>query len=262
MDKVRLERQGGVAVIVLNRPQSANSLDLEMAQDFCGVVDQCADSTVRAVVVTGAGKNFCFGGDLRAMAASGADRQDSLRRLTDSLHSGIAAVVRLRKPVLAAVNGTAAGAGIGLMAMADLAFCSNTSKFKLAYCGVGLTPDAGASFLLPRLIGPRRTLELLYLNRALSGEEALSWGLVNAVYPEERVLEKTLEIAQMLAAGPVEAFATSKRLVGQALAGFETQLAWEGEAVASQSVSAEGSEGIAAFLEKRAAQFGGTESPE
>jgi 2-(1,2-epoxy-1,2-dihydrophenyl)acetyl-CoA isomerase len=254
-DIVKFERRGAVAIITLNRADQANSLDLPMAQEFFAAAAKCGDPAVRAVVLTGAGRNFCFGGDLRSMAVNGVVKREYLRELTHFLHAGISLLVRMSAPLLAAVNGTAAGAGIGLMAMADLAYCGSSSKFKLAYSGVGLTPDAGASFLLPHAIGARRTMELLLLNRTLTAAEALTWGLVNGIHEDAEVFDATLVIAERIAAGPAEAFGRTKQLVGQALSGLESQLALESEAVATQAQSAEGREGIAAFLAKRAPVF-------
>jgi 2-(1,2-epoxy-1,2-dihydrophenyl)acetyl-CoA isomerase len=254
-DTVKMERRGAVAIVTLNRPENANSLDLAMAKDFCAVAGACGDPGVRAVMLTGAGRNFCFGGDLRAMAVNGSVQQEYLRELTQYLHAGISLFVRMSAPVIAAVNGTTAGAGIGLMAMADLAYCGSRSKFKLAYSGVGLTPDAGASFLLPRAIGTRRTMELLLLNRTFSAEEALTWGLVNGIHEDSVLLAETFAIAERVAAGPAEAFGRSKQLVGNTLAGLESQLAMESGTVAAQAGSAEGREGIAAFLGKRQPVF-------
>src|SRR6202007_469767 len=130
-----------------------------------------ANAAVRAVVLSGAGQNFCFGGDLRAIGARDAAADGYIRELPTYLHAAISHFVRMDPPVIAAVNGTAAGAGVGLVAMADLAVCGQSSKFSLAYPGVGLTPDAGTSFLLPRTIGIKRTMELMLLNRALSAAE-------------------------------------------------------------------------------------------
>src|SRR6202000_735316 len=131
------------------------------------------------VVLTGAGRNFCFGGDLRSMIEKGETLESYLRELTTTLHRAIAEFVLMDSPVIAAVNGTAAGAGVGLVAMADIAVCGESARFATAYRGVALTPDAGVSFLLPRAIGMKRALELLLLNRVLSASEASSWGLVS-----------------------------------------------------------------------------------
>ena len=163
----------------------------------------CARNTaVRAVVLTGAGRNFCFGGDLRAMASRDTGGDDYMRELTTYLHAAISHFVRMDAPVIAAVNGTAAGAGVGLAAMADLALCGTSSKFNLAYTKAGLTPDAGTSFLLPRTIGVKRAMELLLHNRTLSAEEALDWGLVNEVVADDgSCVARALELAEQLARG-------------------------------------------------------------
>jgi 2-(1,2-epoxy-1,2-dihydrophenyl)acetyl-CoA isomerase len=157
--------------------------------------------------------------------------------------------------VVAAVNGTAAGAGVGLMAMADLAVCARSSKFNLAYTNAGLTPDAGTTFLLPRMLGIKRTMELLLLNRTLTAAEALSWGLVNEVAADEALLERALQIAEQLAQGASQAYGATKRLIAHSLGGIESQMVLESETIARHAVGPEGSEGISAFLEKRRPQF-------
>src|SRR5262249_16805358 len=173
-----------------------------MAMDLLAAAMTCARSAaVRAVVLTGAGSHFCFGGDLRAMASRDTAGDDYIRELTTYLHAAISHFMRMDAPVLAAVNGTAAGAGGGLVAMADLAVCGRSAKFNLAYTRAGLTPDAGTSFLLPRTLGVKRTMELLLLNRSLPAAEALAWGLVNEVVEDEQLLSRGLEVAEGLAHG-------------------------------------------------------------
>jgi 2-(1,2-epoxy-1,2-dihydrophenyl)acetyl-CoA isomerase len=249
---VQVETRGAVALVTLNRPDSANTFNLEMGMDLLAAAMTCGrNPAVRAVVLTGAGRQFCFGGDLRAMVAKGDTADAYLRDLTGYLHLAISHFVRMDAPVVAAVNGTAAGGGVGLVAMADLAVCGRSSKISLAYTGVGLTPDGGTSFMVPRTIGVKRTMELLLLNRALTSNEALEWGLVNSVVDDSQVLEEAFRIAERLAAGPTHAFGKTKRLVAASLAGFESQMVLESETIASQAVSAEGAEGIAAFVEKR-----------
>jgi 2-(1,2-epoxy-1,2-dihydrophenyl)acetyl-CoA isomerase len=158
-------------------------------------------------------------------------------------------------PVIAAVNGTAAGAGVGLAAMADLALCGRSSKFNLAYTQAGLTPDAGTTFLLPRMLGLKRTMELLLLNRALPAEEALSWGLVNEVVADEQLLARALEVAEKLASGASAAFGATKRLIAHSLGALESQMVLESETIARHAVDEEGMEGVSAFLEKRTPHF-------
>lgn len=255
-DTVLVEIRGEVAVLTLNRPESANTLDLDMGRDLLTAALRCgADPAVRAVVLTGAGKNFCFGGDLRGMVSGGTPVEPYLRELTAHLHAAISQFMRMDAPVIAAINGTAAGAGVGLVAMADLAIAGEASKISLAYTGVGLTPDGGTSFLLPRAVGAKRASELILTNRALSSTEALEWGLVNQVVADSEVLDAALKLAGKLAAGPKGAFGKAKRLLGASLGALEQQMALEGETIAVQAATAEGGEGIAAFLGKRKPQY-------
>jgi 2-(1,2-epoxy-1,2-dihydrophenyl)acetyl-CoA isomerase len=254
---VQVETRGPVALVTLNRPDSANTIDLQMAMDLLAAAMTCSrNHAVRAVVLTGTGRNFCFGGDLHAIASEGVDG-GYLRELTGYLHSAISHFVRMDPPVIAAVNGTAAGAGVGLAAMADLVVCGKSSKFNLAYTNVGLTPDGGTSFFLPRVIGARRTLELFLLNRPLPAKQALDWGLVNEVVEDGELLGRALEIAGLLASGATGAFGQTKRLVAQALGTLESQMTLESETIASQAASVDGIEGIRAFLEKRKPDFSG-----
>jgi 2-(1,2-epoxy-1,2-dihydrophenyl)acetyl-CoA isomerase len=255
---VDFETRGAVALVTLNRPQSNNTISLQMAMDLLAAAMTCARNTaVRAVVLSGAGRHFSFGGDLHGMASRERSGSDYVRELTTYLHAAISQFVRMDAPVVAAVNGTAAGAGVGLVAMADLALCGHSSKFNLAYTNVGLTPDAGTTFLLPRIVGARRATELLLLNRGLSAAEALSWGLVNEVVTDEQLPARALQIAEQLARGATRALGATKRLIAHSLGAFESQMVLESETIATHAVSAEGSEGIAAFLEKRKPRFPG-----
>jgi 2-(1,2-epoxy-1,2-dihydrophenyl)acetyl-CoA isomerase len=253
---VQVETRGAVALVTLNRPDNGNALNLQMAMDLLAAAMTCArNAAVRAVVLTGAGRNFCFGGDLRAMASRDAAGDDYIRELTTYLHAAISHFVRMDAPVVAAVNGTAAGAGVGLVAMADLAVCARTSKFNLAYTNAGLTPDAGTTFLLPRTLGLKRTMELLLLNRALPATDALAWGLVNEVIADEGLLARALEIAERLAQGASGAIGATKRLIAHSLGALESQMVLESETIARHATGGEGTEGIRAFLEKRQPQF-------
>lgn len=253
---VSVELRGRVGVVTLNRPDNANVLNLAMGRELLEAAIACGKHPeVRAVVLTGAGKHFCFGGDLRGMMAEGAAVDAYLRELTSFLHQAISHFVRMDAPVIAAVNGTAAGAGVGLVAMADLAICARSAKFSLAYTGVALTPDGSTSFFLPRLIGSKRAMELILTNRPLTADEALSWGLVNRVVEDSACLEESMRLADSLAAGPVRAFGKAKRLVAGASGALEAHLVLESETIAQQAISSEGQEGIRAFLEKRKAQY-------
>jgi 2-(1,2-epoxy-1,2-dihydrophenyl)acetyl-CoA isomerase len=250
-----LEVKDHVAHLVLARPEAANTIDLQFGREFLAAAFAIEAAAARAVVLTGQGKNFCFGGDLKRMVASGGDVSAYLSELTTNLHAGMAHLARLNAPVIAAVNGTAAGAGLGLVLMADLAIAARSAKFASAYTGVGLTPDAGVSFLLPRAVGSKRAMQLLLLNRVLDAPTALEWGLVNEVVDDARLLETATALASQLAAGPVGAFGAVKRLLADSQPGLEAQLGREGRSIAARGISAEGREGISAFLEKRAARY-------
>jgi 2-(1,2-epoxy-1,2-dihydrophenyl)acetyl-CoA isomerase len=253
---VQVETRGAVALVTLNRPDSGNALNLQMAMDLLAASMTCArNSAVRAVVLSGAGREFSFGGDLRAVATHDVSSEDYIRELTTYLHAAISNFVRMDAPVIAAVNGTAAGAGVGLVAMADLAVCARSARFNLAYTNVGLTPDAGTSFLLPRILGVKRTMELLLLNRTLSAQEALGWGLVNEVTADEQLLTRALEMAEQLARGASRAYGATKRLIAHSLGALEAQMVLESETIAAHAVGAEGTEGVSAFLDKRRPQF-------
>jgi 2-(1,2-epoxy-1,2-dihydrophenyl)acetyl-CoA isomerase len=255
-ETLSVARDGAVAVITLDRPDAGNSLNMAMAEDLLEVgLELEGDPGVRCVVITGTGKVFCFGGDLKAMS-----EQDNLpgflNALTAKLHAAISVFNRMKPPVIAAVNGAAAGAGVGLLAMADLALAAQGVKITLAYTGVALTPDGSTTYFLPRLLGRRRAMELMLTNRGLSAEEACDWGLVNRVVPGSELLEESMNLARGLAAGPTGAFGATKRLLlSSDDSSLETQMALEGRTIAAQGGSAEGREGVGAFLEKRSPDY-------
>lgn len=253
---LRLDLRDGVAHLTMTRPEAANTMNLEFGREFLAAAAAIeSDARVRAVVLCGAGRNFCFGGDLRGMVASAADLGAYLTELTGALHAGLFKLARMDAPLIAAVTGTAAGAGLGLVLAADLAIAGRGAKFTAAYSGVALTPDAGCTFLLPRAVGCKRAMELFLTNRILSAEEALDWGLVNQVVEDEEVAAGAAALAARLAAGPTGAFGCIKRLMLESLTGLEAQLALESRTIAARGAGAEGREGIAAFLEKRAPRY-------
>ena len=253
---VLVEVHDRVATVTLSRPEAGNALDLDVGRDLLAAALRCeGDPEVRAVVVTGAGKHFCFGGDLRGMVGQGERVGAYLNELTTCIHAAISAFTRMRAPVIAAVNGTAAGGGIGLVCMTDLAIAGRSSRFTLSYTGVGLAPDCSTSFLLPRIVGRRRAMELFLTNRILSAEEALGWGLVNQVVDDAEVLPQAQALAARFAAGPTESYAAVKRLMDSADPGLEAQMAVEGRAIAAQAQHPHGAEGVHAFLEKRKASY-------
>ena len=253
---LHLEIRDHVAHLTMVRPEAANTMNLQFGREFLAAAFAIqAAPGVRAVLLTGEGKNFCFGGDLKDMVDSGNDVTAYLAELTTNLHAGMAHLARLDAPVIAAVNGAAAGAGLGLVLAADLAIAARSAKFAPAYTGVGLTPDAGCTFLLPRAVGYKRAMELLLTNRVLDAQQALDWGIVNQVVEDDRLAASAAALAERLAAGPTGAYGAVKRLLAEAEPGFEAQLGRESRSISARGASAEGREGIAAFLDKRRPRF-------
>ena len=259
-ESILLDVDGPVARITLNRPESANCLTLPMSREFMQAAIRCdEDPAIRAIVLTGAGNLFCAGGDLKSFAEMGDGIGAALKEMTAYLHAGISRLARTAAPVVTAVNGTAAGAGMSLAVAGDLAIASENAKFAMAYTAAGLSPDGSSSYFLPRLIGMRRTQELMLTNRRLSAQEALEWGLVSRLAPEGEVLKQAEELARQLADGPTLAFGVVKRLLATSFSeSLETQMEFEATGIAGSSMTDDGQEGIRAFLEKRAPSFRGS----
>ena len=247
----------GVGLVTLNRPQAANAMSPQMAKDLHAVALQIeGDSDVRAVVITGAGKMFCAGGDLGAFAEAGDDARRLLLQMTGDLHLSISRLARHRTPVIAAVNGTAAGGGLSLAMSADLVLSAEEAVFTMAYAGAGLSPDGSSTYFLPRKVGDSRARELMLTNRVLSAQEALDWGMVNRIYAANELQEAALNLAGELANGPTQAYGQVKSLLNATFDnGLETQMELEARGIAAMVASQDGKEGIAAFLEKRAPKF-------
>jgi 2-(1,2-epoxy-1,2-dihydrophenyl)acetyl-CoA isomerase len=256
---IALERRDGVATLTLNRPNAANSIDLALARELMEAAIVCDDDPeTRAVILTGAGTMFSAGGDLRSFRDAGAGISSRLKELTAYLHAAISRLVRMDAPVIAAVNGMAAGAGFSLALAADLAIASETAGFVMAYTNAGLVPDGSSTYFFPRRIGDRRTRELMLTNRRLSAAEALDWGLVNQVVPAGQLMPTATALARTLAGGPTRAFGAVKALLNGAFEnGLETQMELEARAIAAASIGPDGQEGIRAFLEKRKPEFTG-----
>ena len=258
-DPVRCELDGPVARVTLQRPDAANAIDLALARALHAAALRCdEDRAVRVVLLLAEGKMFCGGGDLVSFEQAGSGRSALIKEITTYLHAAVALFARMRAPVVAAVNGAAAGAGLALVAAADLALASDQAKFTLAYTRAGLTPDGSSTWFLPRLLGARRTLELMLTNRVLSAEEAAAWGLVNRVVPAASLRAEAEGLARELAAGATEAFGATKRLLLlSGSQGLESQMELEARAIADAARSADATEGIAAFLAKRPPSFAG-----
>jgi len=254
---VLFERVGDVGRIVLNRPDAMNAMNMALMKDLRGAAERCAEESVRAVVVTGKGRAFSAGGDLGAFADAD-DTSALLKAMTVELHAAEVLLANLDAPVIAAVNGTAAGAGLSLACSCDYVLASEKAKFTLAYTGAGLAPDGGSTFYLPRLIGLRRTQELMLTNRVLTADEALDWQLINQVVAADSLDDEAMKLATRLAAGASRAFGAVKRtLLASAGRDLEAQLELEGDSISASAGTADGAEGIRAFLEKRKPEFTG-----
>lgn len=256
---LRLEHDAALAIITLNRPEQANGIDMAMGRELMLAAIACDENpAVRAVLLTGSGRFFSAGGDLKSFAAMGPQIGAGIKELTTYLHAAISRLLRMEKPVLVAVNGMAAGAGFSLALCGDVVLAAHSARFALAYTAAGLSPDGGATWMLPRLIGLQRSRELMLLNRRLSAEEALAWGLVTRVVDDATLTDEALVLARQLAAGPGRAYGQVKQLLaGSFEHGLEAQMELEARAIAALSQSVDGQEGIQAFLDKRPAVFRG-----
>jgi 2-(1,2-epoxy-1,2-dihydrophenyl)acetyl-CoA isomerase len=256
---VLLDVRDGVAHLTLNRPDDANGIDGSLAHDLlAAVVGIATDPTVRAVLLSGNGPRFCGGGDVKSFAAAGDGLTREMRGILPDLHSAISLLVRGDAPVVAAVHGSAAGAGLGLTCASDLVVAGESTKFVMAYTAVGLTPDGSSSWFLPRIVGLKRALELTLTNRVLTAHEALDLGIVTRVVPDAEVHDEALLLATQLASGPTLALGTAKRLLHTSLEDtFETHLAREADGIVRATTTQDAREGIAAFVDKRAAAFRG-----
>ena len=258
-NSVIFEIENGVGLLRLNRPEEGNAITMEMAREILDVCARCdEDPEVRSLVLTGNGKMFCVGGDMRAFAAQGETVSRYMKEITQTLHAAISRLNWMDAPVVGAINGTAAGGGFSLALTTDIAIAAESAKFTMAYTKVGLVPDASSSYFLTRMVGLRRAKEMALLNPVLSARQALEWGLINSVVPDDHVLPTALEIAHRWAKGPTRSLAETKRLIlSGATESLESQMERESRTIAAMSGSADGREGIAAFVAKRPPTFQG-----
>jgi 2-(1,2-epoxy-1,2-dihydrophenyl)acetyl-CoA isomerase len=261
MDTILLDKQGGVATLTLNRPDVLNALNRQMALDLDeAVTDLTRDETVRAVVLRGAGRGFMAGGDVATFHQNMDAIDKTITDLIGIFHKSVEAIAAMPKPVIAAVHGPAAGAGVSMSLNADYTIAADNAKFTMAYIWLGTNPDGGSTYLLPRLIGRRKALELAMLSDTLDAEAALDLGLVNRVVPADDLEAETMALAERLAAGPTRAFAQTKALINQSFeaASFADQLAAERDAFLRCAGTDDFREGVAAFVEKRKPDFNGS----
>lgn len=269
-----MTRDGAVGVITIDRPERFNSLDVRTAQDFRKAGLQYArDEDVRCVVIRGVEGIFCSGADLKYIRGQGEAEDfaylrpgdagaesgfgESFKQILEYLHSTISEIKRAAKPFIAAVDGVAAAGGFGIAMACDLVFASERATFEWAYHKTGLTGAESSTFFLPRLVGLRKALELVFLNPRLGAHDAKAMGLVNAVFPSETFDAEVMDIAQRLAAGPTEAYGIAKTLIHQAsgVDQLDYHLDEELRNLARIADGGDFAEGLASFFEKRAPQF-------
>jgi 2-(1,2-epoxy-1,2-dihydrophenyl)acetyl-CoA isomerase len=255
MAVVETSRDGGVLTITLNRPDVLNALNAEVHSGLHSALQDASAAEIRAVVITGAGRGFCVGQDLTEFREAPGDIR---QRLESTYHPNIRAIRELEKPVIAAVNGAAAGAGLSFACACDIRIAADTATFIPAFINIGLIPDSSGTYFVTRILGPARTFEWFVTSRRLTAAEAHAWGLVLEVVETEALQSRVAEIAGELAAAPTRAIGMTKRLVDHAwTATLNEQLEREAESQAAATQTEDFREGVAAFLEKRAPNFRG-----
>ncbi len=257
---VLLDVAEGVATVRLNRPDQGNAIDAVMASDLEEAVLKIAETPdVRAVLIAGNGPNFTVGGDLALFAGlRHSQLPHLLRRMIGAYHHAIELLTAIDAPVVAAVRGGAAGGGLGLLYAADIVIASEDARLALGYGALGLTADGANTWFLPRMVGLRRAQEMFLLNRRLTAQEALAFGLVTRIVPSDRVDAEAAAVAATLATGPTRAYGATRRLLRQSFeTGLFDQLRAERESIVMASRSQDAAEGIAAFTAKRAPKFRG-----
>jgi len=255
MADVEVARDGAVQTIILNRPEKMNAFTRGLHGELREALKQARDPEVRAVVITGAGRAFCAGQDLTEFSETG-DIGDSLR---GTYHPNILAIRALAKPVIAAVNGACAGAGLSLACACDIRIAADNAAFVPGFIGIGLIPDAGGSYFIHRLLGASRAFEWMTSNRRLTAAEAHAWGLVSEVVEADALSARAAELAAFYADLPTKGIGMTKRLFDHAdTSTLEEQLEMEAQLQAAATQSDDFREGVAAFLEKRAPKFTGT----
>ena len=258
-ETIQLSRHGAVALLRFDRPESYNAINHAMAPELLeAVIDVQEDPAVRALVLTGNGTAFHAGGDVKSFVAQGEAVARYIDRMVIPFHAFISHVVRMPKPVVAAVNGVAAGAGFSIAMACDLVLARADAVFTVAYSRIGASPDGSLTYFLARHLGMRRAMELYLTNRVLSAQEACDWGLVTQVLPAEGFLEAALEQARTLAEGPTAAYGLAKDLFYHSLNHeLETQLELEARGIIAASRTQDFHEGTRAFVEKRKASYQG-----
>jgi 2-(1,2-epoxy-1,2-dihydrophenyl)acetyl-CoA isomerase len=252
---INFEQTGAITRITLNRPDAANGMNDTMTRELADAARRCDTDATKVVVLTGTGRFFCAGGDLKSFA-SAPDRGRYIKGVADDLHRAISTFARMDAVLITAVNGTAAGAGFSIAVTGDLVLAAESASFTMAYTRAGLSPDGSSSYYLPRLIGIRKAQELMLTNRTLSAQDAAQWGLVTEVVPDDQLAARADELAdQMVATSRQSNGAVKALLLTTFKNGIEDQMELEGRLIAERANSADGREGVDAFMAKRKPEF-------
>jgi 2-(1,2-epoxy-1,2-dihydrophenyl)acetyl-CoA isomerase len=247
---VLYELRDGVAYITLNRPEVSNAVDLGCAHLFGDVVSRVAAEGPRAVLIDGRGKRFCAGGDVSSIVYA-LDHATYVHELADTFEAGLRRLSELPVPIVAAVHGAVAGAGLAVVMNCDVVIAARSTKFLMAYSAVGLTPDCGVSYLLPRAVGQQRALELALTGRTLSADEALAWGLVAQVVEDEDVLRRAAEVATQVAHAATSALGQAKRLIRSSWESTRSDSALDESATIARAVGTDEATSLVARFAKR-----------
>ncbi|MCV7423739.1 enoyl-CoA hydratase/isomerase family protein [Mycobacterium yunnanensis] len=254
-DTLKFTRSGPIVDVVLDRPEAANGMNDTLTRELAEAAALCDDAAVKVVTITGEGRFFCAGGDLKAVSSASSPGA-YVDGMAQDLHRAMSTFARMDAVVITAVNGVAAGAGFPLAVSGDLVIAAESASFTMAYTKAGLSPDGGSSYLLPRLIGLRRTQELMITNRVLRAAEAADWGLVTTVVPDAELPTALRELATRTASGARKSNAAVKQLLLTSYSStFEDQVAREAQLISACADSDDGKEGVAAFLGKRRPEF-------
>jgi 2-(1,2-epoxy-1,2-dihydrophenyl)acetyl-CoA isomerase len=256
-DPILTQQDGNILQITLNRPEAYNALNLDIMQMLGEALSSAAtDNSVKGILITGQGKAFCAGGDLKWISQQSDSAGSVLYRLAPQFHLSIIEIRRMEKPVVAAINGIAAGGGFSLVLACDFRVIGESATLRQAYTSSGLSIDGGGSFALPRLVGLARAMEIMAFDRPISSAQALEWGLVTKVVPDEAVVSATLAMLNDLTKTALRSFAWSKKLMNDSLNNtLETQLELERQGISACGAHPNGQEGIKAFVEKRKPSF-------
>jgi 2-(1,2-epoxy-1,2-dihydrophenyl)acetyl-CoA isomerase len=254
-----VERANHVATLTLSRPDAYNALNMPLGRElFEASLELDDDPDIRCIVITGAGRAFCAGGDVKDFVDNLGRIGSHIKELTTYLHGAVSRFCRSDKPVIMAINGIAAGGGFSFALSGDLVVAAESAKFTMAYSKIAATPDGSSSYFLPRLIGLRRAMELYFTNRVLTAREALEWGLVTRVVPDGELKATVAALAAELAQGPTKAFGAAKRLLHQSTwESLETQMELEAQAIAASGHTEDFLNGVTAFARKQAVSFHG-----